>query len=509
MVFVCGRSHLPENHLPSRKRSARIIYSTTNRRRDAFWWSALVAVCLGSRGAATITYIEDPDSLRFALSVAEGYDVAALQPHFPGYPVFWFLSKGFFLVTGHFSVAFSLVGGVATVGIVWSLLRLRGARLRSTDGAALVGTVVLNPFLWLMGTRYMPDLLGAAGALGTLAVLLRALTARDERAALAGMAGAGLLAGLRLSHLPLVLPLAAAVLWRGPRRRAALAAGAAGVLVWLVPMTLDTGFGPLVAVAREQTAGHFADFGGTVQTEPDLLRRLKRLAESLWAGGLGAWWPGRHPLTAVVGLGAATCGAAGAVQCWSEGPRRRFWWIAGGAATYLLWAFFFQNIIHKTRHVLPLLALLLVLPASGAAALWRRGGRWGRGSGVAFAAAYAAVALVLVVQHRQPTAIAQVKTFVEKQQQAAPGALRVASIPLVNAYLRRQQVEARYFSVTDSADVRRLRRASERANEEARTLVVGTHPALLPAKPPRRVRTFYHNPYVNPMWPEVHVRVYD
>jgi len=47
-------------------------------------WGALVIGCMASRLATTITYIEDPDSLRFALSVADSYDVAALQPHFPG-----------------------------------------------------------------------------------------------------------------------------------------------------------------------------------------------------------------------------------------------------------------------------------------------------------------------------------------------------------------------------------------------------------------------------------------
>ena len=38
---------------------------------------------------STIYYIEDLDSLRFALSMID-YDVAKLQPHFPAYPVFLF-----------------------------------------------------------------------------------------------------------------------------------------------------------------------------------------------------------------------------------------------------------------------------------------------------------------------------------------------------------------------------------------------------------------------------------
>jgi hypothetical protein len=58
-------------------------------------------------------------------------------------------------------------------------------------------------------------------------------------------------------------------------------------------------------------------------------------------------------------------------------------------------------------------------------------------------------------------------------------------------------------SVEDSSAVRRVRAAST-----GQTIVVGTYAALLD-RPPTRVRRFYHNPFVNRMWPEVAVFVYD
>ena len=76
-------------------------------------WIALFALCVGSRLASTIFYIEDPDSLRFALSMVD-YDVARLNPHFPAYPVFCFVAKGIYLILGSYAVAFSLVGGLST-----------------------------------------------------------------------------------------------------------------------------------------------------------------------------------------------------------------------------------------------------------------------------------------------------------------------------------------------------------------------------------------------------------
>lgn len=468
-------------------------------------WGALVLACVGSRLATTITYIEDPDSLRFALSVADEYDIAALQPHFPGYPVFWAVAELFYEPTGSFSASFSIVGGLATVGIVWALLRLRGGTLRSVEGVAIAGAVFFSPLLWLMGNRYMPDLLGTTNALAALALLLRALPdseeAFDETAALAGIVLTVLLAGLRLSYLPLVIVPALFVLWRSRRL---VAAGMASVAVWLVPMILDTGFWTLVDVAWGQTTGHFTEFGGTVQTAPDLSRRLSGLVQGLWADGLGAWWPGRHPLTAVVGVGMLGLGGLGAWRLGrGDGWRdRRLEWVILCACLYGLWIFFFQNVIHKSRHVLPLLPLLLVLPAAGAAALWQWRSWAARTSVLGGAGAYAAVALVLAVQHMSPSAIAQAKQFVE-QQANQPAPTRVASVPLVNTYLRAQQIDARFFSIEDSTNVRRLRRA-----DTGRTLVVGTYASLL-NRSPTRVRRFYHNPHVNRMWSEVTVYVYE
>ncbi|WP_263785206.1 hypothetical protein [Salinibacter grassmerensis] len=478
-------------------------------------WGALIVACIGSRLATTITYIEDPDSLRFALSVADEYDIAALQPHFPGYPVFWAATELFYLPTGSFSTSFSLVGGFATVGLVWALLRLWDRPLCSVEGAALAGVVVLNPLLWLMANRYMPDFLGTAWAVATLAVLLRAGQSEGRagqsegragrRAALVGIALAGLLAGLRLSYLPLVVVPSLLVLWRSDRPIRLVAAGVAGVGVWLVPMVLDTGLWTLIDVAWGQTTGHFADFGGTVQTESDLGRRLAGTVQGLWADGLGGWWPGRHWSTLLVGTGVLGVGISGLRRMVQTGAvgRRRARMLVVCAAVYGAWMFFFQNVVHKSRHVLPLLALLLPVLAAGAATWWRTRSWPVRGAVLAVAGAYAAVTFVLVDQHRDPSAIAQAKGFVENTARTTSRPTRVASVPLVNTYLQTQQVGARFLSIEDSSDVRRLRET-----EAGRTLVVGTYASLID-QAPTRTRTFYHNPHVNRMWPKVTVYVYE
>ena len=130
---------------------------------EAPLWALLAVWCVITRLITRVTYLEDPDSIRFALAVADKYDLTALQPHFPGYPVFWAIVKPIYVLTGSFSVAFAVVGGLATVLLVAAgLLLLPGNRLRSPEGLAWTVLVLWNPMVWLLGNRYMPDLLGAA-----------------------------------------------------------------------------------------------------------------------------------------------------------------------------------------------------------------------------------------------------------------------------------------------------------------------------------------------------------
>ena len=93
-------------------------------------WGALLVLCLGSRLLGSIYYIEDLDSLRFALGVVD-YDVPRLQPHFPAYPVFCFAVKAIYAVTGRYAVAFAMLGGLSTFAILFFTLGL--ARIRITS----------------------------------------------------------------------------------------------------------------------------------------------------------------------------------------------------------------------------------------------------------------------------------------------------------------------------------------------------------------------------------------
>ena len=453
-------------------------------------WIVLLGLCLGSRLLSAVHYIEDPDSLRFALSLVD-YDVSRLQPHFPAYPVFCLLAKLLYWLTGRYALAFALVGGIATFGLIYWVLAIVRAPLLSILGIALSAVLFFNPMVWLMGNRYMPDLLGLA----CLAASFHCLT--DEKGSSCriawGFGLAGLLLGLRLSYAPLLLPPLLWVLARTESRARLLAIALAATALWLLPLIAITGWDALIASAMVQSQGHFTKFGGTLATEPDLSLRLVRLARSIWSDAFGLYWSGRHWST-----GAATLGLAGLLLTCGRGlklpqdSRLVFRLAVGSFLVYLGWIFFSQNIVYKSRHVLPLVPLL----APGLAVLCRHAaagnGRLARLFLVLFAVSSIAVTLNLVDQHQGPTAIAQVHRFLAEDPDEKR---RIVAVPLISHYLRSQAIEAEYLPVESAADLEGLEQLAG-----GNLFSIGSP---LPGLQPHSARTFYHNPHVNRMWPEI------
>ena len=466
----------------------------------------LLVLCIVSRLVSTIYYIEDTDSLRFALAVLD-YDIVQLQPHFPGYPVFCFLATLLYALTGSFAVSFSIIGGCAVFVICIVAVKLGEAvgicsnplvqnqreddpgKRKSLAGSVLLFLIFFNPLLWLMSNRYMPDLCGAACALAALYFLVV-----SGRFMWLGFALGGLLGGIRLSYMPmLLLPIGMAAVQsaqRGTIKRDTTALVAA-VAVWLLPLIAVTGLSELVQAATAQTSGHFTDFGGTIITEGTVVDRLLHAIGTLLVDGLGLYAPGRHWATAITTAGVV---CALVVGCTRIRRDHRVVLLVLSWVVYFLWIVLFQNVLHKNRHVLPLIPFLLLLAAGGYAVVMRN--RTAMAVAGATLISYSAVALVLVAQHRQPTAIAQIKEYL---QQYEGDSLTVVAAPLVNYYLSGQRIRAVYIAADDPGAAARIR-----ARSGSRIVSVGNYRRLI-GRQAGRTRTFYHNPFVNRMWSEITV----
>ena len=476
-------------------------------------WSVVFISCIVSRLLSTIYYIEDLDSLRFALSMVD-YDVAKLQPHFPAYPVFCFIAKLLYAVIRRYALAFSLIGGLSTFFTIFFTLKI--AKINSTTllGKIAIFVAFMNPLLWLMSNRYMPDAMGVACLLASLYfTTIQEENGKDTPTNFHNAIGfflAGSLLGIRLSYFPLLIP---ALLFRlkDPGRLKCVIAGIVGILVWLIPLLSITGWNALIAAAQTQSHGHFSDFGGTVSTHPQLWLRLTKIFESIWADGFGLYWQGRSPITvctAIALVGIVAIANRQTLKKWIvEKPFRDtapfLNIILIGCVIYFVWIFLAQNVIHKSRHVLPLLPFLALGIAFacnriiGASVNRRQSGfrhalAWS--IVIIFFVCYSYVTLHTVVQHTKPTAIAQIHEHLYSKQHEQDDELHIVSVPLIKYYLASQAIEAVYIPIKSEVDLAQLDKL------ESGFVVIGSP---LPNRVSKVKKVFYHNPYVNRMWPEL------
>lgn len=445
----------------------------------------------------SINYVEDPDSLRFALALQD-YKLTLLQPHFPGYPVFCALAKLLYLPFDNLGATFACLGGASLFGVFVLLRRLFNIENLAQEVVLFV-FVLFQPLLLVMAVRFMPDMLGAAMSLFCVLSLVQK---RSDRMLFIASFATGLLAGVRLSNLPLVLLPFLWALFHSRRKLLFLILAALGVLVWLVPLTVLTGPQELLRLAQQQSGGHFNDFGGTIGSIPDLGTRAAATFRSLWADGLGAYWPGRSlvsllPTVGIVCLSAAAILRGNAVKAWRN---RELQLVVAACTIYLIWIFLFQNVVHKPRHVLPLLPFVIAFLYCGALTMLN-------GTHTVRRVLPPAIALVMILfgstiarQHRMPSAMAQAVEYVRNAVAIESGKPTLVSTDLVCTFVRRQGIDVDCLTVDPrephSVDISRRRE---------RILVIGEQ-ALRTGDRTSRDTVFYHNPFVNRMWPQVVLR---
>jgi hypothetical protein len=364
--------------------------------------------------------LEDIDSINFALGLRD-YDIAAHQPHPPGYPIFMalgHLSRAVLAVTASslpqvraeaLALAiWSAIGGAVALVAAWALFRRLGvrapaARSRSAhvesaqsasahSGLALWATALLAvaPAFWITGSRPMSDLAGLGLAMTAQALLVGG--SRDRRSLVLGAIAAGLAVGIRAQTVWLTFPLLvgalvmqrhAGAVWLLTRPIAALMAAG---LSWGVPLlAVSGGLGEYLRALGTQ-AGEDLAWVDMLLFNPT----PRRLAFAFYETFVLPW--GQLSVAIPVLVFAAIGFVVMAAR-----ERRALAVLAIAFGPYTLFHLLLQETSH-VRYAVPVVPALVWLTARGAAPLFARiprlaGSTW-------LPAAVAAVPLILLAAFR-------------------------------------------------------------------------------------------------------------
>jgi len=318
----------------------------------AFGLAAAALAVAGSRFATRARIPDDYDSIGFVRGIAH-FDLAALQPHFPGYPVYLALGKLALAVVGDPLLAATLVSALAAGATALAFFRIGTSLGGERIGWTALALYAASALPWLLGGAALSDGTAAAFAAWSFALL----AGQRPRPALSALLLA-LMLGVRASYAPLALSwlllIAIDPKLRGRDYLRLFAAGMIGLAAWLVPFVVTVGTRALGKLGRVHLAGHFGAWGGSVATRPGLWTRADAFLRGLVYDGLAPQ----------LGVCVALALIVGVALTFARRPSPRAWWIAATIALpYGLWVLLGQNVLEQPRHLLPLVLGLLVLLA--------------------------------------------------------------------------------------------------------------------------------------------------
>ena len=372
---------------------------------------ALLFFCVFSRITTSIFYIEDIDSLRFALSAVE-FNILDSRPHFPGYAVYCFFLQIIYFFIQNIGLTFSLIGGISIFLIlVFSKKIIQQLKIIDTFYFTLL--LVFNPLLWLMSNRYMPDTMGLSFLIISLYFLIKIVKNRETRDYIFLGISLALLAGIRLSFLPFFLPIF--YLINDKKFIYTVVFFFLGVLIWLIPLVYITGYNNLVNIFANDFHGHFFKWGGTVlSSNASYFDRLIKIFEFTFADGFSFWSEGRNWTTILNSIFLSLASIILIVskrKYFSLRIRKEYVIILLCYLSYFLWIYFFQNINYKSRHIIPFIPLLTVVFSLAIVNLNIK--KIVNKTFVFFGIfIYMYITIHLAVQHKNPSAISQISSLI-------------------------------------------------------------------------------------------------
>ncbi len=462
----------------------------------------LFTLCMATRLFTSINYLEDIDSMRFALSILD-YNILEDRPHFPGYPIFCLIVKCIYFITNSIQISFSIIGAISIFIIIYFSNLIFKFFIKSQSQFVTI-LLFLNPLLWNLSNRYMSDLFGLSLLMIITYHYLYYINYREKLNLFYGTFVLGLLAGVRISFFPFFIPIILYFTFTENLKNQIITFIILlfGVLIWLIPLVIITDINELYQTSIEHVYGHFYKWGGSVITsKSSQVHRFIKTFESIWADGMGSYWLGRHFITIFISAGWILSFYYALVRSnhlLIDASRKTIKVLIMSIISYFVWILLFQNVVYKPRHIIPFIPFIVMLCSIGLISLTNRNKNF-----KIFIYSFFTTILILTsylnYQHASPSAISQIKDYVVKDNEK----LKIFySSGLINKYMMKHNgTEDIIFKNLDAkSDIINYYRSGFTIYSTSKLNIINMDLIF--------ESNFYHNPYVNRLWPIMQIFKY-
>ncbi|MFA5770883.1 MAG: glycosyltransferase family 39 protein [Patescibacteria group bacterium] len=229
-------------------------------------------------------WLEDWDSVQFALALKD-FSLIKQQPHSPGYPLYIFLGRifNFFLHNDTLSLtSLSAVLGSLSAFPLYFLI----ADITKNKKIALLSIIVflVTPIQWNLSEVALSNTPGMFFSISAVYLIFKGRN--SLKMLLWGSFLSGIALGVRFAEYSTVIVLLGFVLWVRKRMSNLVKSAVyliTGILVWLIPLILDTGFETFVALYKNQV-GYIVNHDSLLAQSSSIVERLVRIKQLLTVG---------------------------------------------------------------------------------------------------------------------------------------------------------------------------------------------------------------------------------
>ncbi|MBF44743.1 MAG: hypothetical protein CMD38_00300 [Flavobacteriales bacterium] len=425
------------------------------------------------------------------------FDVLNSRPHFPGYPIFCFLSQIILILTDNIALTFSLIGSISTFIIIYYCDKIWQFYFQK-QSLFFITILFFNPFMWLMSNRYMPDLFALSLLVTGTYYLIKILKKTSKKDNIILGIIISLLCGVRISYIPFFIPI---IFLISSNTRFLIFSFLITNVIWLTPFIHITGIYELIELFKNDSYGHFYKWGGTIiSSDGSLINRFLQIFNFIFTDIFSFWSHNRHWSTIINSFLIIIAIIFFFKFSHTKFKKVNLKLISCCFLIYFIWVMMFQNIQYKPRHLLPFIPLCCFIISMGINSIQKKT-RYALLFSVNLLTIHAFITINIVYQHKHMSAISQIHNYL--QQQKNNTIVISDNLKLFYWKSHSNNKNIKYYNIDRFNQLLKEDKISDG------TIVYST--SLINPNNYRKINSydFYHNPYVNRLWSSLTLNKYE